>query len=239
MAIMVLVRHGRTRANAEGILAGWTQGIGLDDHGQQQAERVATRLADAPVVAVLASPLQRCQETAAALLRRQADPPSLRTVQSLGECRYGAWTGRPLKELAKEPLWKDVQARPSSVRFPDSADFEAESMQQMQDRAVATVRAADAEVSAEHGPGAIWVAVSHGDVIKAILADAAGTSLDNFQRIMVDPASVSIVRYGKEHTFLVRTNDSGGDPVDLAGLAKAAGESDAEHAQVGGGSGTV
>ena len=239
MAIMVLVRHGRTRANADGILAGWTAGIGLDDHGRQQAQRVADRLARTPVVAAMVSPLQRCQETASVLLGTQADPPPVETLEGLGECRYGAWTGRSLKDLAQEPLWKQVQARPSTVRFPDSAEFDGESMQHMQDRAVAAVRAADRQVSAEHGPGAIWVAVSHGDVIKAILADAAGTPLDNFQRILVDPASVSIVRYATDHTFLVRTNDGGSDPVDLSGLAKAADDADSDDASVGGGSGTV
>ncbi|HKJ12521.1 MAG TPA: MSMEG_4193 family putative phosphomutase [Ornithinimicrobium sp.] len=239
MAIMLLVRHGRTRANAQGILAGWTAGIGLDEHGQRQVERVATRLAGTPVATVMSSPLQRCQETALALVQSQESPPSLRTVEDLGECRYGGWTGRPLKELATEPLWKDVQTRPSRVRFPDSADFAGESMPQMQQRAVSAVRTIDAEVSERHGPGAIWVAVSHGDVIKAVLADAAGISLDHFQRLLVDPASVSIVRYAREQTFLVRTNDSGSDPVDLTALAAAAAASDADHAEVGGGAGTV
>jgi probable phosphomutase (TIGR03848 family) len=239
MAIMLLVRHGRTQANADGVLAGWTEGVGLDEHGRQQAQRLARRLADTPVVTTLASPLQRCQETASLLLQEVRDAPEVRTVEALGECRYGAWTGRPLKELAKEPLWKDVQRRPSSVRFPDSEHFAAESMQQMQDRAVAAVRAADAEVTAAHGPGAVWVAVSHGDVIKAVLADAAGTELDNFQRIVVDPASVSIVRYTESATFLVRTNDGGSDPLDLGALAAAASEQHADHAQVGGGAGTV
>ncbi|MGB7448273.1 MAG: MSMEG_4193 family putative phosphomutase [Ornithinimicrobium sp.] len=239
MAIMVLVRHGRTRANADGVLAGWTEGIGLDERGREQAERVASRLAGTPVVAAMVSPLQRCQETASIILGAQPDPPTVETVEALGECRYGAWTGRALTELAREPLWKQVQSRPSTVRFPDSADFDGEGMQQMQDRAVAAVRAADERVSTEHGPGGIWVAVSHGDVIKAILAHAAGTSLDNFQRIVVDPASVSIVRYATEHTFLVRTNDGGSDPVDLAGLARSAAEPEGAHASVGGGSGTV
>ena len=98
--------------------------------------------------------------------------------------------GPALKDLAKEPLWKTVQTQPSAATFP-----EGESMAAMQARVVAAVRRRDAAVEAEHGPGAVWVAVSHGDIIKSVLADALGMHLDLFQRIHVDPASVSIVRY--------------------------------------------
>jgi len=142
-----------------------------------------------------------------------------------------------LKDLAQEPLWKDVQKSPSTVHFPDSDTFESESMTQMQERAVAAIRSFDAAIEAEHGPGAIWLAVSHGDVIKSILADAAGTTLDNFQRIVADPASLSIIRYTSAQPFLLRTNDTGSEPIDLAGQAKAAAEAGAEESMVGGGAG--
>ncbi len=239
MAIMVLLRHGRTKSNAEGILAGWTPRIGLDDTGREQAERVAARLAGASLVGALVSPLQRCQETAALALSGMQHPPDVVTEDDIGECRYGAWTGRPLKELAKEPLWKDVQSAPSSVTFPSGDSFEGEAMAAMQRRAVHAIRAFDAAIDSEHGPGAIWLAVSHGDVIKAILADAAGTPLDNFQRIVVDPASLSVVRYTSAQPFLLRTNDTGADPVDLTAHAKAAAEQDSSQAQVGGGAGAA
>lgn len=239
MAIMLLLRHGRTKSNADGVLAGWTPGIGLDDTGRAQAERVATRLAGVPVIGALVSPLQRCQETAALALSGVAQAPDIVTEDGIGECRYGAWTGRPLKELAKEPLWKDVQSAPSTVQFPTGDDFPGERMADMQHRAVAAIRAFDAAIESAHGPGAIWLAVSHGDVIKAVLADAAGTALDNFQRIVVDPASVSIVRYTSNQPFLLRTNDTGADPLDLSAHAKAAEEPDAEQAPVGGGAGAA
>ncbi len=237
MAILVLLRHGRTRSNADGILAGWTPGVGLDEHGREQAAALGRRLSSTEVAAAVSSPLQRCQETAAAVLGAREGAPSLRTEQDLGEAKYGAWTGRPLKELAQEALWKDVQRRPSSVHFPPHDDYESEGIAQMQARAVAAVRRIDAEVEEQHGPGAVWVGVSHGDVIKAILADALATPLDDFQRIVVDPSSVSIVRYTRDRPYVLRTNDSGSDPIDLRALSKAATPGD--DAPVGGGAGSV
>ena len=213
---MLLVRHGRTNANATGVLAGWTPGVTLDDHGVEQARALAQRLAVVPFAAVVASPLERCQETAKHLVDvpgpRSAARPEVVTDDRLGECRYGDWTGRELKALVKEPLWKVVQQHPSAAVFPGP---EGESMRAMQQRALDAVRSWDARVAAEHGDDAVWVAVSHGDVIKAVLADAVGAHLDEFQRITVSPASVSVVRYTATRPFLLRSNDVGGD---LAGL---------------------
>lgn len=240
MGICLLVRHGRTRSNADGTLAGWTPGVGLDDTGREQVSRVGRRLAATGVAAVVASPLQRCQESAAAILAAQpADRAVARhTEERLGEARYGAWTGRPLAELAEDPLWRTVQDTPSQAVFPESPDFEHEGLAQMQERAVAAVRAWDERLVAEHGPGVVWVAVSHGDVIKALLADALATPLDHFQRIVVDPASLSVVHRTSARPFVLRTNDTGSDPVDLAGLvAQLTAQGESGDAAVGGGAG--
>lgn len=240
MAICLLVRHGRTRSNADGTLAGWTPGVGLDETGLDQARTVGERLAGTGLAAVVASPLQRCQETAAAILAAQPAGREVarHTEPGLGEARYGSWTGRPLAELAQEPLWRAVQETPSTVTFPPSADFEHEGMAQMQERAVAAVREWDARMEREHGPGAVWVAVSHGDVIKALLADALATPLDAFQRIVVDPASLSIVHRTPARPFVLRTNDTGSDAVDLSGLVAAVARDGASgDAAVGGGAG--
>lgn len=220
MPTVLLVRHGRTTANASGILAGWTPGVGLDDVGQRQASALGERLAAAGVTLarIVSSPLQRCQETSAILQEKAAADIPVEADDRLGECRYGAWTGRPLKELAQEELWRVVQDQPSAARFPDGPDFPGESMTAMQARALDAVRSIDAQVEATHGADAVWVAVSHGDVIKAVLADAAGAHLDQFQRIHVEPASVSVVRYTARRPFLLRTNDTGGD---LSGLKPA------------------
>ena len=186
MTTVILLRHGRTTANAGGILAGWTPGVQLDETGATQVAAVGERLAKVPLAAVVSSPLERCVQTASAVTAGR--DLELRTDDRLGEARYGDWTGRTIKELAKEPLWKVVQQHPSAAVFPGS---EGEGLAQTQARAVAAVRA----INAELGPDAVWLACSHGDVIKAVLADALGLHLDQFQRIVVDPASISVVTY--------------------------------------------
>jgi len=123
------------------------------------------------------------------------------------EAHYGDWTGQALKTLAKDPLWKVVQAQPSAVTFPGEG---GEAMVAMAARAAGAVRAWDALVEAEHGPDAVFAVVSHGDVIKAITADALGAHLDTFQRISCDPASVTAIRYTPMRPFVLRVNDVGG-----------------------------
>src|SRR5450759_1475236 len=138
----LLIRHGRTSSNANGTLAGWTEGVGLDDIGRAQAADVAERLRGLPIRVLVSSPLQRCVETAQIVVSSLADV-TIRTDERLGECRYGAWTGRSLKELAKEPLWRTVQDQPSAARFPDGAVFMGESVAEMQARGLQAVRDID------------------------------------------------------------------------------------------------
>jgi probable phosphomutase (TIGR03848 family) len=199
---VILLRHGRTTANTGGVLAGWTAGVQLDESGAAQVQAVGERLAKVPLAAIVSSPLERCRQTADAVAAgRELE---VQTDERLGEARYGDWTGRTIKELVKEPLWKVVQQHPSAAVFPGP---EGEGLAQTQARAVAAVR----EWNATLGPDAVWLACSHGDVIKAILADALGLHLDQFQRIVVDPASVSVVTYTETRPFVVRVNDTGGD----------------------------
>ncbi|MET4538746.1 putative phosphomutase (TIGR03848 family) [Arthrobacter bambusae] len=226
MATVILVRHGRTTANATGLLAGRTVGVSLDQTGREQAALAADRLAAVPVVGVVTSPLERCRETAELILARQAGTPQAPVEIDITECDYGQWQGRMLSELATEDLWPVVQTQPSAVVFPGG-----ESMAAMQARSVAAIRRHDAAFEAEHGPGAVWVAVSHGDIIKSILADALGMHLDLFQRINVGPASVSIVRYGADRPSVYATNTDAGD---LSWLSNGIHSGDAP---VGGGAG--
>lgn len=226
MATVILVRHGRTTANTQGILAGRMAGVKLDAVGREQARRTAERLAVVPLVGLVSSPLERCRQTSRALLERQDPAVALRLDPALTECGYGQWQGRSLAELAREPLWSVVQGQPSAVTFPGG-----ESLAAMQARAVDAVRRHDAAFEAEHGPGAVWAAVSHGDVIKSVLADALGMHLDLFQRLQVGPASVSIVRYGRTRPDVVATNTDFGD---LAWLRSSGPVGDAA---VGGGAG--
>ncbi len=232
MATVILVRHGRTTANASGVLAGRAPGVRLDETGLAQTGAAAERLSGVTLARVVTSPLERCRQTAGAIAKAQAARPRPLTDRGLTECDYGDWQGRALKDLAKEKLWKVVQSQPSAVEFPGG-----ETMRSMQERAVASVRRHDALVEAEHGPNAVWVAVSHADVIKSVLADALGTHLDLFQRIHVDPASLSIVRYTESRPFVLGVNTSEGSLAHLQPPARGGRRKAATDAVVGGGAG--
>ncbi|MCX6433516.1 MAG: MSMEG_4193 family putative phosphomutase [Actinobacteria bacterium] len=231
MTTVLLIRHGRTKANADGVLAGWTPGVTLDEKGREQASALGFRLQPVPLVAVVTSPLERTIETADLMLDGRSTVVDRRVDDRVGECRYGDWTGGSLKTLAKDPMWKVVQAHPSAAVFPG---LEGEAMSAMQHRAVSAVR----EWNSTLGADAIYAIVSHGDVIKAILADALGMHLDQFQRLRVDPCSVSIIDYTPLRPFVSRTNDTGGS---LAGFARPVGPKRRKRASsdavVGGGSG--
>jgi probable phosphomutase (TIGR03848 family) len=231
MATLILVRHGRTSANASGTLAGRLPGVRLDEVGAEQAARTAARLSVVPLAAIVTSPLERCRETAKAIARAHPARPKVSSERGLTECDYGEWQGRPLKELAKEKLWATVQSQPSAATFPGG-----ESLPAMQARAVNAVRRRDAAVEAEHGPGAVWVAVTHGDIVKSILADALGMHLDLFQRIQVDPASISIVSYTSSRPYVLATNTHEGDLSWMAGKPRTRRARRADAA-VGGGAG--
>lgn len=230
MTTVLLIRHGRTTANGAGVLAGWTAGVSLDDTGRDQAAALATRLAPVPLAAVVTSPLQRCLETADGMLGGR--DVARHQDERLGEVRYGDWSGQELKKLAKDPLWKVVQNHPSAMRFPGEG---GESMRAMADRAVEAVRDWNTRV----GEDAVYAVVSHGDVIKAVLADALGLHLDQFQRIVVDPASVSVVTYTPLRPFVVRTNDGGGDLSFLAPPKGRRRRRRSPDAAVGGGAGVT
>ena len=246
MTLVLLVRHGLT-ASTGSVLTGRMPGIGLDDRGRGQAAAVGARLADVPLDAIISSPLQRCRETAAAIAAARsvglgpatprsagldpatprsagldpATPPNGHQVavtedDRFAEVAYGDWTGKPIKRLAKEPLWRVVQAHPSAVRFPGP---DGESLPSVQDRAVAAIR----DWNERLGPKAVYLVCSHGDVIKSIIADSLGLHLDMFQRIQVDPCSVSLIRYTPLRPFVLRMNDTGAGLGGVAGSRQAQG----------------
>ncbi|MGW1816475.1 histidine phosphatase family protein [Streptomyces sp. NPDC002125] len=234
MPTLILVRHGRSTANTSGVLAGRTPGVALDERGAGQAAALPGRLAALELAAAVSSPLQRCRETLQPLLDARPGLP-LHTEEGISECDYGDWSGRKLAELSDEPLMTVVQQHPSAAAFPGG-----ESMRAMQARAVEAVREWNARIGAEHGDDAAYVMCSHGDIIKALVADALGMHLDLFQRVQVDPCSVTAIRYTRLRPFLLRLGDTG----DLASLAPreqsigadAAGDA-ATDAAVGGGAG--
>ena len=204
MGTVILLRHGRSTANSAGVLAGRTLGVALDEGGVAQAQALVGRLAQLPLAALVSSPLQRCQETVTPLA--QARELEVTVDDRFVEVDYGQWTGRELSKLGKEPLWKVVQSHPSAAVFPGGEGLAA-----LQARAVAAVREWDAKLAAEHGPQVLWLVCSHGDVIKAVLADALGVHLDGFQRIVANPCSVSAVTYTETRPFVQRVNDCGDD----------------------------
>lgn len=208
MTTVFLLRHGLTKLTGP-VLAGRTPGVHLDERGTAQAAAAADRLAVLPLATVVTSPLERCAETARAVFagqRAAGRNPARRTDRRLAECDYGDWTGQELKSLVKDPLWPVVQSHPSGVTFPGG-----ESMSAMAERSVRAIRDLSSRVAAEHGEHAVWLACSHGDVIKAILADALGMHLDLFQRIVVDPGSISAIRYAAGRPFVLFSNSVSGD----------------------------
>ncbi|WP_432096525.1 histidine phosphatase family protein [Streptomyces sp. bgisy100] len=205
MPTLILVRHGRSTANTAKVLAGWTPGVALDELGAAQAAALPERLAGLPLAAAVTSPLQRCRETLAPLLAARPGLP-LHTDDRIGECHYGDWTGRKLAELADEPLWTTVQRHPSAAEFPGP---EGESVRAMQARAVDAVRDWNARIEAAHGADAVYAMCSHGDIIKSLVADALGLHLDQFQRVSVEPCSVTAIRYTPLRPFVLRLGDTG------------------------------
>jgi probable phosphomutase (TIGR03848 family) len=196
LTTLVLVRHAVTEQTGP-LLTGRNPGVDLSDDGRKQAAALAERLADLPVAAVYASPMERTTQTAEAVAERHALP-----VQELAgalEADYGEWTGGKLNELAQTDLWKTVQRSPSRARFPGG-----ESLAEMQARIVRCLE----DVTARH-PGEIVVVVSHADPIKAAIAHYTGVHLDLFQRIVVSPASVTAFQLSAHGVALVKCNDTG------------------------------
>lgn len=207
MTTCLLVRHGQSEANVGGTLAGHLD-VPLTDDGTDQARRVAEALSELPLAQVVTSPLQRCRITAEEIWARQSTPGRLAVDEAFAEVRYGGWTGRSLKDLVKEDLWRTIQTTPSQATFP--ADPEGahahESMGAMAERVWAGWQTWERRIAQEHGERSIWAVVSHGDVIKALLARALGLELDAFQSIVIDPGSVSLVHRHKDRTAVSGMN---------------------------------
>lgn len=201
MTRLLLVRHGHTD-EAGKRLTGRQPGVHLNASGREQAERLVTRLEGIRVDAIVSSPLERCRETAAPLAK--AIGRAMRVRRSWIEVDYGEWSGRSISQLRRTALWRRVMSTPSNVRFPGG-----ESLLEVQARAVD----AAFELAAGHARGTI-VVVSHGDVIRLLVAYLAGMHADHLQRLSIDPASISAVSLSDGFPRLLTVNDTG----DLAFL---------------------
>ena len=220
MSLVVLVRHAHSQANAAGILSGRRPNIALSEKGRTQAQELAIRLGELKVKELRVSPLQRCIETIDPWVSTKS---RIRRIEdhAITEVDYGKWSGRTLRSLSREKLWKIVQENPSRVFFPDG-----EGMANMQARAIESMHLALSST----GTGAV-VMVSHGDVIKALVAANLGMRLDDFQRIIIDPASVTVFDFSSKTPRLLLLNDSHSNIGDL-GIT-----STKKRLLVGGGSG--
>lgn len=196
MTTFYLIRHAQNEWVRTGRLAGWTSGVHLNEEGQRQAELLGKRLANEKLVAIYSSPLERTVETAEAIAAHH-DLPVL-IEEGVGEVDFGDWTGKRLKQLSRKRLWKVVQRYPSGARFPNG-----ESFLEMQFRLVSTLQ----QLAETHPSGRV-VVVAHSDVIKAVFAHFAGIHLDLFQRIMVSPASLTVIHLGRMGPRIVKLNDT-------------------------------
>jgi len=201
MTYLLLIRHGANDSQKQGLLTGWTPGVHLNQEGWAQAEALARRLAPVEIEAIYASPLERTMETAAIIAAPHGLPVLAR--EELGEVRFGRWTGESLERLRKRRLWRAVQLAPGAMRFPGG-----ESFHEMQARTVAELES----LQAQHPRQTIAV-VSHSDVIKAAVAHYAGLHLDLFQRLVVNPASLTVLALGGPTPLLVCLNDTGHLPL--------------------------
>ena len=202
MTQFLLIRHAQNDYVKTGRLAGWTPEVHLNEKGREEAAALGAHLASAQLTAVYSSPLERALETAQAV----AEPHSLEVqiIEELGEVRYGDWTGKKLRQLRRTRLWKMVQGYPSGVRFPGG-----ESIREVQARVVGGL-----ERLAERHPKAKVAAVAHSDVLKLALAHFAGMPLDMYQRLVIDPASLSVVWLGRMGPRITLMNDTNHGPRD-------------------------
>lgn len=194
MTIFYFVRHGVTSHTGHK-LTGWMEGVHLTEDGRSQAEAAAEKLAQVKFTAMYSSPIDRCFETAEIVAARHPKL-ALQKSEAIGEVRYGKWTNRSIKSLAKTKLWTTVQQWPSAMRFPDG-----ESLREVQMRSVDEVE----RLKATHPKGNICC-VSHADVIKLVFAHYLGVHLDLYQRIVVGPASISVVGLGSSGPAVLALN---------------------------------
>jgi probable phosphomutase (TIGR03848 family) len=197
MTLLLLIRHGANDLTKKGVLAGWTPGVHLNEEGRAQAEALAQRLMPIKIEAIYSSPLERTMETAEIIAAPHKLPVMAR--EGLGEVRFGKWTGEPLDKLRRRRLWRAVQFVPGTMRFPGG-----ESFYDMQARVVSELEV----LRAEHKEQPIAV-ISHADVIKAAVAHYVGIHLDLFQRLVVSPASLTVLALEKSIHRLICLNDTG------------------------------
>jgi probable phosphoglycerate mutase len=214
---IVLVRHAHSTANLKGILAGRDNRVSLSPRGRQEALALAPILEKMNFDGIYSSPLRRCKETLVPYLQGRSE--QLHLVDDLIEMEYGTWSGKALSTLSRNELWKNIQSRPSTVRFPEGESFGEMSL-----------RANQAVIDLTKGKSRILV-LSHGDVIKSIVAFHLGLTLDQFQRISIDPASITRIQFPSSQVIQVNST------AHLSGVGT--NQKKRDRFQLGGGSGNL
>ncbi len=216
MSRLVFLRHAHSTANEAGVLSGRLDGVSLSKKGQVQAQGLVERIGPVSFAQVRVSPLIRCEQTIRPWLEssHSSNVAMYSLDDGLNEVDYGTWSGRKLKSLQREAMWKEIQSAPSKVTFP-----EGESIKGAQKRALASV--VDAH---ESQPKGNLLFISHGDIIKSTIAALLKMKLDNFQQLVVDPASISILEYDGKVARLITFNDTSG-PVTATLIADKRGAS--------------
>ena len=222
MARLVFLRHAHSSANDAGILSGQLPGVSLSTKGKKQATQLVERIGSSNFDSVRISPLQRCEETITPWLNSKYSKgiKNYQIDDALIEMDYGSWSGRKLSSLSREKLWKEIQNRPSTVQFP-----QGERMRTMQKRALSSVFA-----SIEEKKNGTHLFVSHGDVLKAIVASLLKMKLDDFQSLVIDPASLTVIDFDGEKSRLLAFNDSHSPLAPMTSMEKST------KALIGGGS---
>lgn len=222
MARLVFLRHAHSSANDAGILSGQLPGVSLSSKGKKQATQLVERIGSSNFDSVRISPLQRCEETITPWLNSKYSKgiKNYQIDDALIEMDYGSWSGRKLSSLSREKLWKEIQNRPSTVQFP-----QGERMRAMQKRALSSVFA-----SIEEKKNGTHLFVSHGDVLKAIVASLLKMKLDDFQSLVIDPASLTVIDFDGEKSRLLAFNDSHSPLAPMTSMEKST------KALIGGGS---
>lgn len=196
MTTILLIRHAVNEWVKTGKLAGWTPGVHLNEEGVAQADGLGRRLADQPIKAIYASPLERTMETAEAVAAHH-EGLEVQPLDGVGEVGFGIWQGEEIARLTRRKMWHVIQYIPTRAFFPEGETMRA-----------AQMRAVDAlEALVQKHPRDMIAVVSHSDVIKMVLAHYLGMHLDMFQRIMVAPASLSVIQLGYGRPVVVQVND--------------------------------
>lgn len=196
MSRVYFVRHG-SHGLVDRALAGRMAGVHLSTEGEEQAAELARHFETVPVSRILSSPIDRCRETAAPIAERCGVPVEIEPALTEIDC--GAWTGAPFEQLREDPRWHAWNAEREHTSIPDG-----ESVPQVRQRVMALL---DELVGADRGPTLL---VSHSDVIKTAVLTLLGAPLEHYNRLAVDPASVTTVDLWRNGGKVVRLNQGAG-----------------------------